>query len=309
MDNESRARHKGLLLALVTALISGVAVFFNGYGVRAWSDVADATTYTTVKNLMAAVIVGIVGVTLTRIGSRQRPSLPPSSGQRWMLAAIALIGGSVPFALFFEGLSRASSAEAAFIHKILVVWVAMIAFVFLRERIGWPHLVAIGLLVWGQLALSGGVGSLRLGPGEIMVLVATILWSLEIVVAKRLLPTVSYATIADARMIGGAVVLVAWGLARGAEIDWSAITGAHVVWVAVAAFFLSGYVLTWLKALALAPAVDVTAVLVAGALVTAVLQTTVQGAPLPNPTAAAVILIGTVLAGVISWNRLDAGRP
>ena len=33
----------GLLLAGATALVSGLAVFVNGYGVRAWGDVADAS--------------------------------------------------------------------------------------------------------------------------------------------------------------------------------------------------------------------------------------------------------------------------
>lgn len=309
MTRTLNTRRRGLLLALATALISGLAVFFNGYGVRAWSEVADATTYTTVKNLFAAAIVGFFGLAMTRIGSRHRPSLPAQPGQRWLLVAIALVGGSVPFALFFEGLARASSTQAAFIHKTLVVWVGVLAFFFLRERIGWPHLVAIGLLVWGQSALSGGLGSLAPGTGEIMVLAATVLWSVEIIVAKHLLPSVPYTTVADARMIGGAVALVAWGFVRGVDIEWSAVTGSHIVWVAVAALFLSGYVLTWFKALSMAPAVDVSAVLVAGALVTAMLQTTVQGAPMPDPIAAGIILAGTVLVGLVSWNRLEVGRP
>ena len=44
----------GLRLALVTALISGVAVWLNGYAVR---QVPDAALYTTLKNLVAAIIL------------------------------------------------------------------------------------------------------------------------------------------------------------------------------------------------------------------------------------------------------------
>ena len=53
----SREDDTGVLLAAVTALISGVAIFINGYGVRAWAEVADATTYTTLKNAGAAMIL------------------------------------------------------------------------------------------------------------------------------------------------------------------------------------------------------------------------------------------------------------
>ena len=54
-----------------------------------------------------------------------------------------MIGGSVPFVLFFEGLARAEATQAAFIQKTLVVWVALLAVPLLRERFGVPHALAI----------------------------------------------------------------------------------------------------------------------------------------------------------------------
>ena len=65
-------------------------------------------------------------------------------GQWGALAAIGVIGGSVPFVLFFEGLSSATSPQAAFLHKTLVLWVAVLAVVFLGERLQWGHWLAIG---------------------------------------------------------------------------------------------------------------------------------------------------------------------
>jgi hypothetical protein len=130
----------------------------------------------------------------------------------------------------------------------------------------------------------------------------------EVVVVKRLLPEVSYATVANVRMFGGAAVLVAWTLVRGADIDWAAVTSSQIIWVVVAAVFLSGYVLTWFAALSMAPAVDVTAVLVGGALITAVLQSTVGGAPFPDPTGAVLLLAGVALAAAASWRSLEASR-
>ena len=43
-------RRNGLLLALATACVSGLAVFLNSYGVKAFGD---PTTYTTAKNVVA----------------------------------------------------------------------------------------------------------------------------------------------------------------------------------------------------------------------------------------------------------------
>lgn len=295
-NRDNRSRQKGIWLAVATAVISGFAVFLNGYGVKAWADIADPTAYTTVKNLVAALVIGGAATLLVARRSDARPQVPESRRDRWVLAGIALVGGSVPFVLFFEGLARASSAQAAVIHKTLLIWVAALAIVFLKERIGWPHFAAIGLLVWGQIALIGGAGGLEFGSGEMMILGATLLWSIEVIVAKRLLARTSSSTVAVARMGGGSLILISWALIRGGGIDWSGITGSHVIWVLVAGVFLSGYVLTWFSALSLAPAVDVTAVLVGGALITTFLQTALNGTPLPDPTGLVLVGVGVVIA-------------
>ena len=77
-------RRTGLLLALGTACISGVAVFLNSYGVKAFGD---ATTYTTAKNVIAAlVLAALVGaISASRDGSAvlTRPSRRGWWRQSW----------------------------------------------------------------------------------------------------------------------------------------------------------------------------------------------------------------------------------
>ncbi len=71
---------------------------------------------------------------------------------------------------------------------------------------------------------------------------------------------------------------------------------------------LAAYVGTWHLALAKAPAVDVTAVLVGGAVVTAVLRRVVAGQALPSPIGLALIAIGVafVLASAVARRRIGA---
>jgi drug/metabolite transporter (DMT)-like permease len=219
------------------------------------------------------------------------------------LIVVAVVGGSIPFVLFFEGLARATSGDAAFIHKTLVVWVAVLAVIILRERIGLPHLAALALLVWGQAALSGGVGAIAFGSGELMILLATLLWAVETVIAKRLLASVPSLTLGVARMAGGAVVLILFGMWRGAFSGLTGVTPEHVMWIAVTALTLAGYVGTWYAALARAQAVDVTAVLVAGALITGLLESGLRGDALPSGTGVVLIAAGVVLVIVAGWRR------
>ncbi len=283
-------RRTGILLALTTAVISGVAVFLNSSGVKAFGS---ATVYTTAKNLVAAVVLLAVVLLGARTGARL--TRPAGRGQWLALGAIGIIGGSVPFVLFFEGMARASSPQAAFIHKTLILWVALLAIPFLGERLQWGHWLAIGLLVGGQLGLAGGLPSAFGVPGA-LILAATLLWSVEVVVAKRLLAGVSSWTVGLARMGLGSVALLAWLGVRGQLGGLLAMTAAQAGWVLLTGVLLAGYVGTWFGALARAQAVDVTAVLVLAAPITAGLDAAVNGVALaPQAAWLAMLVMGGAL--------------
>lgn len=299
-------RSAGLLFALATATISGVAIFLNSNGVRAYGGAAP---YTTAKNLVAALVLGLA---FAATPSRRRARLTrPSSPRGWAgLVAVAVVGGSVPFVLFFEGLARAEAAQAAFLHKSLVVWVALLALVVLRERVTGVHLCAIALLIAGQVGLNGGVAGLAAtlsDPGSLMVLGATLLWSVEVVISKRLLAGMTEWTLSLARMGGGAVVLIAWAAITGTTGAVVPSTAAQWGWVLITGALLAGYVATWHRALARAQAVDVTAVLVAGAFITAALSGVFRGVDLlPALPWHGLILAGTAL---VAWRmRAQLGR-
>lgn len=306
----------GVALACTTALVSGVAIYLNGFGVR---SVGNATTYTTAKNLVAAlVLVAVAGWMRTRhrtapgsAGSAAASTAAASTAaatpaeprpRRGARIAVAVVGGSVPFVLFFEGLARADSVDAAFIHKTLVVWVAILAVPFLRERPGPRHLLAIGLLLAGHLAM-GGMPALAMGTGEVMIAVATLLWAVEFVVAKRALADVASHDLAAWRMAGGAVLLVGWLLVTGRVGSLLAIGPAGWAWVLGTGVVLSAYVGTWYAAMARIPAVDVAAILVAGAIVTALLQAGFDGAALA-PSLLGLGLLGAGAAvAAMPWAR------
>jgi drug/metabolite transporter (DMT)-like permease len=296
----SSPRGRGIALAFGTAAISGVSVFVNAYGVRV---VHDATVYTTAKNLVAAVVLILLAVG-SSAGRRSGTAGPLrlSARNRLGLLVVAVVGGSVPFVLFFSGLAHASSTHAAFVHKTLVVWVALVAVPILGERLGLLHYSAIGLLLVGQAALGGGLGGFRVGTGELMILAATLLWAVEVIVVKQLLRAVAPETLAVARMGLGVVLLLGWVAVSG---HWSAFTGLSGEgwrWALLTGFLLAGYVATWYRALELAPAVDVTAVLVLAAIITAILNAVVKGVVV-TPQAGVGIALLTAGAALIVLPR------
>jgi drug/metabolite transporter (DMT)-like permease len=281
-------RSTGIALAFATACISGVSIWVNSHAVTRFDD---ATVYTTAKNAVAGLL--LVALALApRSGAFTSPSVRRHPRA---LIAIALIGGSVPFVLFFEGLARAQATQASFIQKTLVVWVALLAVPLLRERLGPAHVAAIAFVIAGQAALVGDAGTLTFGAGEAMILAATLLWAVEVVLAKRLLADVPVRTLAVARMGLGTLVLLVWLAATARLNDLAQLGGSQWGWVLLTGLLLTGYVATWYAALARAQAVDVTAVLVFGAVITAVLAHTFDGATF-DLTGVILVTLGAALA-------------
>jgi drug/metabolite transporter (DMT)-like permease len=299
-------RRTGLLLALVTAIISGFSVFLNSYGVKAFGN---PTAYTTAKNTVSAlVLLAVVGLGLRSVSG---PRLTRPSGPRqWgALAAIGVIGGSIPFVLFFEGLSRATSPQAAFLHKTLVLWVAVLAVVFLSERLQWGHWLAIGALIVGQIGLLGGLPD-AFGASEAMILGATLMWSVEVIVAKKLLTSVSSWTVGVARMGLGSVVLICWVAVRGDLGLLTSMDSGQFGWVLLTGVLLAAYVATWFAALQRARAVDVTAVLVLAVPITATLDSVVHGTPLAGQLGwLALLLAGGGLVVILAWQGTRRAVP
>ena len=298
-----RTRRAGITLAAVTAGISGIAVFVNGYAVQ---QVPSASVYTAAKNLVAACILVALLLAFCRQGARA--TLRVLDRRRIAaLLGVGLLGGGVAFVLFFEGLRHAGSTQAAFLQKTLVLWVALLAVPLLRERIGVRHVAAIAALLLGQVALSGDITALRHSTtGELMVLAATLIWSGEVVVVRALLRSVPSQVVGAVRMGVGVTVLAGYlalsgnlgGLVHLSAAGWgmALLTGG----------ILAAYVTTWFAALARAAAVDVTAVLVAGAFVTATLDAAVHHTAFAPRLGALLLILGG--AALVAMPRMRRPR-
>lgn len=280
----------GIALAFATAAISGFSVYINSHAVRAFGD---PSLYTTTKNAIAAALL----LALLALATRSRRSglgegltWPLTAREMRGLLAVGIFGGGIPFLLFFEGLARATSADAAFIHKTLVIWVAILAVSFLRERFTLVHAAAVAALMLGQLLSTTGLGAPALDAAAALVLGATLMWAVEVVVAKRLLRRISPLTLGAARMGIGVTVLLGYSIATGDLGSLGAVTVSGWLWAGATGAILTAYVTTWYAALARAQAIDVSAVLVSGAVITAVLARGID-VTLALPTAAGLALI------------------
>jgi len=294
-------RTVGLLLAAGTATFSGVAVFLNSTAVKA---VPDPAVFTTLKNVVAVAILAGLAATVVRPTDVRTIG----RGDRVALVVIGLLGGGVAFLLFFSGLAMASAPSAAFIHKTMFIWVALMAAPFLGERLGLVPLAALGVLLAGQILILPPLG-IAWGTGETLIAFATLIWAVEVVLAKRVLGRVRSPIVGAARLGIGLVVLVGFLLVTGRIAGIAELGATGWMWVVVTGVLLAGYVGTWMAALRRAPATEVTSILVLGAIITAALTTVSRGS-LPQPVTTTGYLLALLgVTALVLVRRSPATAP
>ena len=228
----------GILLVLLTVLISGVSNFVNFYAVQGTSS----DTFIAVRNAAVAGLLLPFALLLGRTG------VSKLSRRDWLkLGTIGLVGGAIPFLLFFRGLQLAGTSGAAtatFGYRTLFLMAALFGIVFLKERLSPRIAVAAALLLAGNVLLLSLTSPIWT-DGTAYVLAATALWAGEYTLSKQTLRNVPSTTVAFARMGFGGVFLLGYIAVSGQLGTVAAFGGAQWEWVFLSAVLLVGYVTTW----------------------------------------------------------------
>ena len=251
---------KGILFALITAIFSGVANFVNQFTVK---YVGDALIFTTIKNTLVAFLIIAVLLAFKKIPKLKRLS----TKDIFLLLAIGIIGGSLPFYLFFSALAQMPAINASLIHKSLIIWVAILAIPLLKEKLSLLQVLAIATIFWANLAVGGFKGFGGNFP-ELMVLAATMLWAVENVIAKIALRRIDPDIVIASRMGIGSIVLIAAIIILGKGQLLFSLKADQFALTLITTLILFGYVSTWYRALSYAPITLVATVLTLATLVT-----------------------------------------
>jgi drug/metabolite transporter (DMT)-like permease len=278
----------GLLLVLSTAVISGVSNFVNLYAVQGTNSAA----FVTVRNALVAAL--LIPLALTVMGAGARVPLRRADWLR--LVTIGVIGGGIPFLLFFEGLQLATvsgaGVTASFLYRSLFLVAAVLGIVVLHERFHWRVAVAAILLLGGNLLLLSLTSPIW-ANGDAYVFGATGLWALEYTLSKRTLRDLPSGTVALGRMGFGAIFLFLYLGATSQLGAAASLSGMQWEWVVVSAALLTAFVATWYAGLRHVDLGVATAVLVVGFPVTWLLSVLVRGAAFTEWEVVGAIAVAT----------------
>jgi drug/metabolite transporter (DMT)-like permease len=275
----------GILLVFLTALVSGVSTFVNFYAVRG----TNSDAFVTVRNLATALF--LVPIALVAMRSRATGV----SRRNWgLLAVIGLIGGAIPFLLFFRGIELATQAggatTATFAYRTLFLMATVFGVVFLHERFHWRITAAAVLILGGNLLLLSLVSPLW-SDGTAYVLVATVLWAVEYTVSKRVLRDLPSGTVALGRMGFGAAFLVGYLALTSQATAVGALSGAQWEWLVISAVLLTAFVGVWYAGLQRVELGVATSVLVLGFPITFLLSVAFQGSAFTLAQVAGTVVV------------------
>ena len=99
-----------------------------------------------------------------------------------------LLGGLifVAYILQTEGLARTTATNAGFITGLYVVLAPILGLILFRQPVGWAVWLAVGLSVVGLTLLSvPDLESIRLRPGDALVLLSAVAWAAHVVAIGR----------------------------------------------------------------------------------------------------------------------------
>lgn len=281
-------KNKGYWLVFATAVISGFSIFINKMGV----SVINPYVFTFLKNATVAAFLCSV-----LLASKNREIIKALVKKQWIiLLAIGLIGGSIPFLLFFKGLAMTTAAGSSFIQKTMFVWILLLAGTFLKEKIDRKHIFAGLLLIGGNLLLLK-ISDIRFDAGSGLVLLATIFWAFENIISKYALKELPPKIVMWGRMFFGSIfIFIFLAFTHQASLLGN-INIQQVSWTAITSILLFGYIFTWYFGLKYIKVSEAAIILMLGSPITTMLSAVfTKPAALKEYLAMVLIVVGVLTA-------------
>ena len=278
--------NKGLILVLITALVSGISIFINSFAVSGMNPFVFAT----MKNL----IVGVFLISLIFLLKEWRELVKLSRAQWIKLMTIGLIGGSIPFLLYFYALQMTSAINAGFIHKSMFLFIGLLAFVFLKEKISKNFLIGGALLFAGNLILFSNIS--EFGIAEILIVIAILFWAGENILSKHTLRELKATHVAFGRMFFGSLFMIGFLLVTNQFNLIFELGTIQIQWILLTSALLFLYVISWYSGLKHIDVSKAAVILLLGQPITALLSFAFLGIEITIMQGAGFLLL---ISGVV----------
>jgi drug/metabolite transporter (DMT)-like permease len=226
----------GTLFAIITALVSGISIVANKFFLVS----LDPTLFTALRTFFVG--IGFFAISFYK----NNLSLKNFNKVSWkILLSIGIVAG-FGFLAFFNGLKLTTAGRAAFLHKLLPLFVTILAFAFLKEKIKRKQLYAMLVMILGAYLVSYSAISLDIALGDLLVIVATILFAVENIISKyAMINNESNFVVSFCRMFFASLVLFSIVFIIGNANQLLLLTYEQILYIGLSVSLLFLYVFFW----------------------------------------------------------------
>ncbi|MBI2618433.1 EamA family transporter [Candidatus Kaiserbacteria bacterium] len=136
-----------LLYAFISALMAALVAIFAKLGLK---DI-DSTLATTVRAIIMAGFLVVVSFFLKKFDGF---SLASFSSREWLLIALAGVAGALSWLFYFFALKTGLATGVVAIDRLSIVFVVILAALFLGEGFGWKAVIGALFMTAGALLIT-----------------------------------------------------------------------------------------------------------------------------------------------------------
>jgi len=136
-----------LIFAFLSAITAALVAIFAKMGLKN----VDSTLATTIRSIIMAAFLILVSFFLNKF---QGFSLKSFDSKDWLLIILAGIAGALSWLFYFLALKTGLATKVAVIDRLSLVFVVVLAALFLGEHFGWRTAIGAILMVIGAIIIT-----------------------------------------------------------------------------------------------------------------------------------------------------------
>jgi len=134
-----------IIYALLSAVFAALVAIFGKIGLKN----IDSTLATTVRSVIMAIFLVLVSLSLKKISL-----LHTIEGKALLFIVLSGIAGAMSWLFYFYAIQKGQASTAAAIDRLSIVFVFILAIIFLGEKFTWGAVFGAVLIVVGAFFMS-----------------------------------------------------------------------------------------------------------------------------------------------------------
>ena len=135
-----------LFYAFLSAFTAALVAIFGKIGLKN----IDPTLATTVRSIIMAIFLVLVALSMKKFDGITFSSF---TGKEWLLIILSGVAGALSWLFYFFALKSGDATQVVAIDKLSIIFVIILAVIFLGEALTWKVVVGGVLVVLGTILI------------------------------------------------------------------------------------------------------------------------------------------------------------